>query len=486
LVSQVFQKLRRQVVGIDHQVPLATGGSAQYVFLDNAASTPTLKPVLDKVQRTLEWYSSIHRGTGYKSNVATEYYEQARRKMLDFVGGNKKTHEVVFAGNTTEAINRLACCLPLPENPAILISPMEHHSNELPWRRFGEVHYLPLAAGGRIDIEAAEKMIASLADRLALVALTGASNITGQFNPIHTLARATHRHGARVIIDAAQLAPHCAINIEGSTPGEHLDFIAIAGHKMYAPFGGAALIGRRDALADCRPACVGGGTVKLVTRDRVVWADLPSLLEAGTPNVVGAVSMAAAAELLLEVGFEAVREHEIELTRQLLEGLRSIPGLTIYGPADPAKAGERLGVVAFNLEGYPHNLTAAVLSYEYGIGVRNGCFCAHPFVVDLLRIDESDYERRAAAMLAGDRGEIPGMVRVSLGIYNTAEEVDRFLDALRRLAAEGPGVEYELDRPSGAYHPRGFSFEIERLFSINGSGDHTALTEATGDRTLGA
>ena len=458
--------IREHIVGWDKEVPLATGGRRRFVYLDNAASTPALAPVRDKVDELIGWYSSIHRGAGFKSAVATFAYEQARRAVLDFVGAGNGHHIAVFTCNTTEAVNRLACSLPYPESPVVLVSPLEHHSNDLPWRRYAELAYLPLAPDGRVDLAAAERLVESLSDRLALVAVTGASNITGQLLPIHELAKIAHAHGVRILVDAAQLAPHLPIRMEPGEPGAELDYIAVAGHKMYAPYGGAALVGRRDALESCKPACRGGGTVKLVTRGSVEWADPPGLLEPGTPNVVGAVALATAAKTLLTLGFDAVKRRERELTGLLLEGLRGIPGIAIYGSTEPGEQEERLGVASFNLKNLPHQLVAAALAYEGGIGVRNGCFCTQPYVFELLSLGRGEFAERSKEMLAGDRRRAPGMVRASLGLYNDEEEVAHLLAELARLAEEGPRLEYVQDRATGAFHPAGWTLEPGEFFRL--------------------
>jgi len=461
-----FEEIRGWVLGLDKEVPLATGERKRYTFLDNAASTPMLKPIADKVNEFLGWYSSIHRGTGFKSSVATHAYESAREVILGFVGAKAETHTAVFTVNTTEAINKLSCCLPIPDDAVVMVSPLEHHSNDLPWRHRAEVVFLPLDEEYRVDLAATEKLVESLAGRLFLIAISGASNVTGQLTPFHELAKIAHANGVRILVDAAQLAPHVAIDMTPDEPGAQLDFLVIAGHKMYAPLGGAALIGRLDAMTQCKVACRGGGTIKLVTRERVEWAPLPDLLEAGTPNVVGAVALAAAAKTLLSIGFDRMHQREQELTQRLLIGMNAVPGITIYGSADPEKLDDRLGVVAFNLKGYDHALLAAILSCESGIGVRNGCFCAHPFVADLMEVDPEEFERFANNMLNGDRSELPGMVRISLGIYNNEAEVDSFLAKLRDLVENGAKLEYTQTKCSGAYLPKGWQPHPEEHFSI--------------------
>jgi len=458
--------IREHVVGWDKQVPLATGGTRRYVYLDNAASTPALAPVRDKVNELVGWYSSIHRGTGFKSAVATHAYERAREVILDFVGAGDGDYTAVFTCNTTEAVNRLACSMAYPEDAVVLVSPLEHHSNDLPWRRYAELKYLPVSAGGAVDLAATRKLVEGLSGRLALMAVSGASNVTGQVYPIHELAKIAHANGVRILADGAQLAPHMPIQMEPGEPGAHLDYVVIAGHKMYAPYGGAALIGRKDAFSSCGPACRGGGTVKLVTRGEVVWADMPGLLEAGTPNVVGAVAMAAAAKALLAIGFDAIRRHELELTKRLLDGVHAVPGVTIYGSPDTTAPEGRLGVVSFNLEGIPHPLVAAVLAFEGGIGVRNGCFCTQPYVFELLSLTGENLTRKTGEMLAGDRRRIPGMVRASLGIYNDEEDVSHFLAELARLAEKGPRLEYTQDEATGAFLPTGYAHDTAGYFTL--------------------
>jgi len=461
-----LDSIREHVVGWGKEVPLATGGTRRYVYLDNAASTPALAPVRDKVDELVGWYSSIHRGTGFKSAVATHAYERAREVMLDFVGVGNGDYNAVFTCNTTEAVNKLACSMSYPEDPVVLVSPIEHHSNDLPWRRYAELAYLPVSTGGDIDLAAARGLVESLSGRLALIAVTGASNVTGQVYPIHELAKIAHASGVRILVDGAQLAPHLPIVMDTGEPGAHLDYIVIAGHKMYAPYGGAALIGRKDAFGSCGPACRGGGTVKLVTRDEVVWADVPGLLEAGTPNVVGAVAMASAAKTLLSIGYDAIRRHEKEMTKRLLEGIRAVPGVTIYGSPDTTAPEGRLGVVSFNLEGIPHQLVAAVLAFEAGIGVRNGCFCTQPYVFELLSLEGEESVRRAGEMLTGDRSRLPGMVRASLGIYNDEEDICHFLAELTRLAEKGPRLEYTQDEATGDFLPEGYAPDLGGYFVL--------------------
>jgi selenocysteine lyase/cysteine desulfurase len=242
---------------------------------------------------------------------------------------------------------------------------------------------------------------------------------------------------------------------------------------MYAPFGTGALVGPKATFLETVPEYIGGGTVEVVTMDEVHYSGPPAREEAGSPNVVGAVAMAAAAEALMSYGLEAIAEHERQLLAYALRRLREVPGMVFYGESDPERAGrDKVGVVPFNLEGVPHALVASVLGYEGGIGVRHGCFCAHPYVVGLLGIDDearSDWKTRA---LAGDRAAMPGMVRMSVGCYNDEGDIDRMVVMLKRIAAGDYRGQYEVEVSSGEYKPTGYHEPLDEFFPwMSGSGE---------------
>ena len=359
-----IHNVREQIVGVDAQVPLLDGSQRQYVNLDNAASTPALRPVHDKVNEFMTWYSSVHRGTGFKSQIATEAYELAHDIVGCFVGADLRTNTVIFGKNTTEAINKLARRLPLERDDVVLCSLMEHHSNDLPWRLQARLIHVAVNDDGSLDEDDFDRLLRQHAGRVKLVAVTGASNVTGYLKPIHRLAEKAHAAGARILVDAAQLAPHRAIDMRPDDDPGHLDFVALSAHKMYAPYGTGALVGPIEVFGQGTPDVVGGGTVDIVTVDDVRWAGPPDRDEAGSPNVVGAVALAQAILCLQEIGMEALAHHEAELTAHALRRLRDIDGVEIYGLADPERAGERVGVIPFNVRGVDHYKVAAVLSFE--------------------------------------------------------------------------------------------------------------------------
>ncbi|MBN2256886.1 MAG: aminotransferase class V-fold PLP-dependent enzyme [Anaerolineaceae bacterium] len=455
---------RKLFIGLDQQVPLLDGSTQRYINFDNAASTPSMQPVKDAIDRLLPYYSSVHRGTGFKSLLSTWAYDHAREVILDFVGADPKTHTVIFGKNTTEAVNKLAHRFPAREGrDVVLVSLMEHHSNDLPWRCANKVIHIGTRPNGSLDEDEFDRILKEYGKRIALVSISGASNVTGFINPIHRLAEKTHQIGAQIAVDCAQLAPHRKIKVGSLDDPAHLDYIFISGHKMYAPFGSGALIGRLDTFEQGDPDLCGGGQVEIVTLDDVVWTHPPEKDEAGSPNVVGAVALSAAILALDAIGMEKVAAHEVELTHYLLERLPAVDGLTIYGDRDPGSAASRLGVVPVNFEKYPHALVSAILGYEFGIGVRHGCFCAHPYMLSLLGVSKQEAEQVRDQVRSHDKRSVPGLVRISFGLYNETGEIDALLEALGRISRGEFKGEYTQGTVSGEYRPTDWSVDFERI-----------------------
>ena len=457
----------RKLFTVDQQAPRLDGSSGPYINFDNAASTPPLRAVEAAVQAFMPWYSSVHRGTGFKSQLATHTFERARAITLAFVSADPRTHVCIFGKNATEAINKLARRFSFRDGrDVVLVSAMEHHSNDLPFRAAAKVVHVAVKPNGELDEDDFDRKLAAYGPQVALVAISGASNVTGYLNPCHRLAEKAHAAGAHILVDCAQLAPHRAVEMGALDDPAHFDYVAISAHKLYAPYGTGALIGRRDTFEQGEPDMRGGGTVEIVTEDTVEWSAPPDREEAGSPNVVGAVALAAAIQQLQAIGMGAVAAHEAELTAHALEGLARLEAVDVLGDPDPARAAERLGVVPFNLRGRPHFLTAAILGYEFGIGVRNGCFCAHPYVLHLLGRTRAQNEQVRGDMLAHDRSHMPGLVRASFGLYNTTDEVDTFLEALAKIARGEYRGRYQQHQASGDFVPDGWTPEFERYFSL--------------------
>ncbi len=462
-----FNAWRERIAGLDRRTPLLDGRMVPYINLDNAASTPPLRDTLEAIERFLPYYSSVHRGAGFKSRVSTAAYDEAHEIIGRFVGADMVSNTVIFGKNTTDAINKLAYRYPIGPDNVILSTMMEHHSNDLPWRRRAQMIRAQVTSEGRLDEEDLDRLLAKYGTRIALLTVSGASNVTGFIQPIHRLARKAHEVGARIFVDAAQLAPHRRIDIKPDDDPEHIDFVAISAHKMYAPFGVGALIGPREIFLQDAPETQGGGTVEIVTLEDVRWAGLPDREEAGSPNVVGAVAMAVAAQALMDAGMEGIEKHETALTSYALDRLRSLPEITIYGETDPYRAQDKVGVIAFNLDSRHHALVTAILGYEGGIGTRSGCFCAQPYVARLLRLTEKAQARWRREVEAGDRSGKPGMVRISFGAYNSFEDIDAVVEMLRRITRNEYQGKYYSVRESGEYAPTGYLDSIKDYFSLS-------------------
>jgi cysteine desulfurase/selenocysteine lyase len=454
-------------IGLEVQTPLLNGDHKRYINFDNAASTPAFKAVRDAVDNFLIYYSSVHRGTGFKSQLSTHIYEQARRTVETFLGADPSDHTCIFGKNTTEAINKLARRFPFTsERNIVLTSAMEHHSNDLPWRAATRTLHVALTPDGRLDENDYDAKLEEYGDHIALVAITGASNVSGYLNPIHRLAEKAHSVGSQIMVDCAQLAAHRKINMGKLNDPAHLDFVSISAHKMYAPFGTGALVGRRDIFERGDPDLRGGGTVEIVTLDDVVWAQPPERDEAGSPNTIGAVALAAAIHQLEQVGMDNIAQHESELTAYALQRLNDIPQLHIFGATDPRESDGRLGVIPMLIEEKPHFLIAAILGYEFGIGVRSGCFCAHPYILHLLNLTSEESSKVRHHIINGDRSDMPGMIRASFGLYNTLEEIDELIEALSKINQGAYHGEYIQEISSGEYKPNGWSIPYENYFSF--------------------
>jgi selenocysteine lyase/cysteine desulfurase len=433
------------LVGDRQTVPCVDGRERTYLNLDSAASTGSLPAVADGVAQFLPWYSSVHRGAGYKSQLATAAYEDARDAILGFAGRDAGRDVAIICRNTTEALNHLAHRLCLARSDVVVTTVVEHHANLLPWARVAARRFVECGADGTFDAAAVEQALDE-APAPRLLAMTGASNVSGWRPPLDQLIELAHARGVPVVVDAAQLAPH------GALPAA-ADFVAFSGHKMYAPFGAGALIGPRSAFEHGDPFLVGGGAVDLVDLDEVVWTGLPDREEAGSPNVLGAVALAIATRELRRIGWSAITTHEALLAHKLRSGLAAIRGVRLLGPSPES---DTLPIATFVVDGTPHALVAARLSAEFAIGVRHGCFCAHPYLIRLLGLAGSELADFHAAARHHDRRFLPGAVRASAGISTTLADVDRLLAALQEITTTPPAVEYVSDPVSGDWWPASF------------------------------
>lgn len=420
-----FQTFRRQIIGIDCQVPTRRSLQADYVHFDNAASTPALQPIVERLGDYLRWYSGVHRGTGHKSLLSSHYYDKSHDITGRFVGADLDRDTVIFTKNTTESINKLAYRFPWGAGDLVITTEMEHHSNDLPWRFQTRVEYVPVDEKGCLQTAVLEQMLKKYYPHTRLLAVCGASNVTGHTNDIHYLAALAHEYGALILVDGAQLVPHLPVDMKPHNHPEHIDFLAFSGHKIYAPFGCGVLIGPRDFFYQGPPDYTGGGTVSVVTRDQIIWANLPDREEAGSPNVVGAMALADTLQYLKQLGLERMAAYVDDLTHYALDTLATIPDIIVYGSKP------RIGVISFNLKSIPHAQLGSILCHEGGFGVRTGCFCAQTYVRRLLGISS---DQSLAYWSQINPAHWPGMVRISLAAYNTREEIDRLVSLLRQIS----------------------------------------------------
>ena len=434
------------LVGDGIPVACADGTERPYLWLDAAASTGAVRPALARVEEFLPWYSSVHRGAGHKSQVITSAYGDARAAALAFARRIGRHGDVaILYHDTTEALNNLAYRLRMTRDDVVVATVAEHHANLLPWSRAATCRYIECGRDGTFGVSDA-LFVLDQQPAPRLLAITGASNVTGWMPPLAPIIAGAHERGIPVVVDAAQLAPHRPLPADA-------DFVAWSGHKMYAPFGVGVLVGPRTAFADRDPFLAGGGAVDLVDLDEVVWTDPPDREEAGSADVIGAVALHAAIDALTGVGWPALISHERRISRLLREGLASIPGVRLLGP-DPEA--ETLPVATFTVEGVPHALVAARLAAEEAIGVGHGCFCAHPYVMRLLGLTREQVRRYRAQMRHGDRSAAPGAVRASTSLNTTEGDIDRLLDAVERVAyGDPPPIPYRQDRRTGDFHPCG-------------------------------
>ncbi|GAB7387127.1 cysteine desulfurase SufS [Bacillaceae bacterium] len=375
------------------------------VYLDNAATSQ--KPL--SVIETIETYyktinSNVHRGVHTLGTKATDRYEEAREKVARFINA-KEAAEVIFTRGTTTALNFIASGYArthLREGDEIVITPMEHHSNLIPWQQAAKatgatLKYIPLQADGTIALEDVEKTVT---ERTKLVAMTHVSNVLGTINPVKEVAKIAHKHGAVFVVDGAQSVPHMKVDVQEID----CDFLAFSGHKMAGPTGIGVLYGKRELLEKMEPVEFGGEMIDFVELYDSTWKEIPWKFEGGTPIIAGAIGLGAAIDFLEAIGLDEIAAHEKQLVQYALERLKQVEGITIYGPK------ERAGLITFNLgDIHPHDV-ATILDTE-GIAVRAGHHCCQPLMKWL---------------------QVTATARASFYLYNTEEDVDALVKGLKK------------------------------------------------------
>ncbi|KGN90269.1 cysteine sulfinate desulfinase [Porphyromonas crevioricanis] len=377
-----------------------------YIYMDNAATTQKPQSVLDAITESYSCYNAnIHRGVHYLSRMATERHEQARQRIATYLNAADSS-SILFVRGTTEAINLVASSYGkehFSPGSELILSTAEHHSNIVPWQLAGEqvglkLRVIPLLEDGSLDLATYEKLFSP---QTAMVAIAGISNVLGIVNPVKQMIEIAHRHKVPVLVDAAQMIAHSRVDVQDLD----CDFLAFSAHKIYGPNGLGVLYGKKELLETMPPYQGGGEMIAKVSFDKTTYNELPYKFEAGTPDYVGSVALSAALDFVEELGIESIARHEAELSHQIIEGLEQIKGIRFLGTSR-----ERAGVISF-LIGDIHHYDMGMLLDQQGVAVRTGHHCAQPLM---------------------DYFGLSGTVRVSVGLYNTEEDVQAFLKAIKR------------------------------------------------------
>ena len=501
MATRTLDRFARDFIGLSRQDPVITltGDTPlrRRIYLDTTATAMMSRVVWDGLHQYLAAASANSHTEAHRAGRdTTQAIEDSRDAIGRLVGYNPHRDVVLFTSNgATGAINFLARALFPPElrsvvkrfpdgapsgfidslaralgpdgalvidelqsRPLVVTTRMEHHSNLLPWMEavgHHNVRAIGVRGDGTLDMDDLTRVLEAEGDRVRLVAVTAVSNVTGLYNPVHEIACKAHAHGAQLLVDGAQWVPHSQVRMHPGGDGCDIDFLVLSGHKLYAPGSRGALIGDLSTLSGRRCVTdVGGGMVEYVTiEDFTLKEKVTAREEAGTPNIPGSIAMGLIAEALMALGMDDIACAERELTRTLLARLSGIDGVRIYGPADLETA-DRAGVVAFNVADIHHALVARYLNDFHNIAVRNGCFCAQPYIQALLGVEHERAAQCQDEMMAGDYREIPGAVRASLGVYSTLEDIDALGHAIEALLRDRAAVEamYDLQR-DGTYQP---------------------------------
>ena len=432
-VSYTIDNIRNYIVGVDEPIELADGTMRPMINFDNAATTPSLLPVMNAVDEEMKMYGSIGRGFSLKSNHSTDLYNSTRDKVLEFVNADPDYYTCFYVNNTTDGLNKLASALVESEDDLILATRMEHHANDLPWRERCQTIYAEVDEQGRVIYDDIERLLTENQGKVKYVCVTAASNVTGYVTDVHRVAKMAHAHGARIIVDGAQIVAHRKFSMKGDTPEEDIDFFVFSAHKMYSPYGGGAVVGPWEELVQHMPEFYGGGIVKIVRDYEQSYKSAPEVYEAGSPNYPGVVGLGKAIDVLEEIGFDNIEAHEKVLNRKLIDGLKELDNIIIYG--DYENIDDRVGVVTFNFTDLNSYVLARTLAENGGVATRRGAFCAHPYVWRMMGISDEEAQGFENCVDMNT----PGMIRISFGIYNTEEEVDQFLEILPQMIKDANG-----------------------------------------------
>ena len=477
--EKLLNKIKKDFIGLNTNYTLVNGKTTERIYLDSTASTLMMGVAYRASRQFLKHYSNTHSLLHFSAKVSTKTYNWIHDKILDFVGADSDEYTCFFMGSgVTSGMNKIAKTMNRlrPERDMVLVSMMEHHSNDLPHRKHGgKVLHIPLESNelmaGKINLEILEKYLEKFSDRINYVSITGLSNVTGIINPINEIAQIVHKYDVYLIVDAAQMAAHVPIQMSGFDDSNmDIDVLLFSGHKTYAPGSPGVVIARKSFLSAIEPEEVGGGMVDKVYPDNYfVTKKFPDRVEAGTPNILGAITLGTSIHILDSIGMNIILQEDMDLIQYALDKMSGLNDIYIYGNHD-TKVCPRAGTIAFNIIGMDHGLVAAVLNDYFNIAVRNECFCAHPYVQQMLEkthskeLNECEFKDNH---LSWKLESWMGMVRVSFGLYNDYEDVDNLMKALYNIIHNKNKYSqlYALNN-NGDYEHKEFKFSSKDFFSL--------------------
>ena len=488
--QELLDIIKSDFIGLETEYKIATGDITKRIYLDTTASSLMMGVAHRASNEFLKHYSNTHSLLHFGAKVSTKTYAWIHNKILEFVSADPEEYTCFFMGSgVTAGMNRMAKTLKRirPEKDMVLISIMEHHSNDLPHRKHGgKVLHVPVvdesSSLGGINMDILEKYLIQFQDRVNYVSITGLSNVTGIINPINKIAKLAHKYGAYIVVDAAQMASHVPITMSGFEDKDlEIDILLFSGHKTYAPGSPGVIIARKSFMSAIEPEEVGGGMVDKVFPDNYfVTKTFPDREEAGTPNILGAITLGAAIHVLDSIGMELILQKDLDLAEYTINKMRPIKDIFIYGDIDILKC-PRAGTISFNINGMDHGLVAAILNDYFNISVRNECFCAHPYVEKMLH---STHEEEIDELECQDNNLLwkvepwMGMVRASFGLYTNKEDIDFLVDSLSKIIDNKEFYinQYNTDNDGNYFHKE-FKFSSKDFFSLTGTIDKDISTK---------
>lgn len=419
-----FSPWRNAFYGTDTLMDTGSGFIPR-AFLNNAATPQIAKPIIADFCRWLPYYAYDNERNRISQEIKIAYNE-VRSIVLNYIGGDIDLDTVIYTPTTTAAINLLSHIMgQLDPNQVIITTRLEHMANYLPWKENFEIALVNTTPYGNVDMDDYRSKLEQYKGRVKLVAVTGASNITGVIPPFYEMASLAHAYGAQIFLDAVQLVQHKDFSVKSHNDPEHIDFVSFDGHKCYTGQSGGVLVGPKDFLNLWQPMIYGAGISDFVSSSQIVYRTAPERYEAGYPDFLGILSLGSALCFLKEVGICEIMEYESKLYKYLINGLRKIPGLHLYGTGDTTY---HVPFAAFTLEGIPFQTLAQALGEEYGIAVASGTSGANLYVQDLLGLTDSE------AYALYESGQNYGIVRASIGLFNSYSDIDRLLCSLEKIS----------------------------------------------------